>query len=182
MEGTVIHRSSHPDYILYRAHEGILENGEATKVIVDHQGYIADRATVQALLEACVEQLRVMSDKDIRESNEAYQKERDERLLEECRESAARARRAEPRRGFVYLMRDQINGRHKIGFSRNPRYRESTLQSEKPDVILIGVKPGSMGDEEALHDKYRHRRIRGEWFELSEGELQEVLAGMEAVK
>ena len=41
---------------------------------------------------------------------------------------------------WVYLMRDIANNSYKIGISNNPRYRERTLQSEKPTIEKLAAK------------------------------------------
>ena len=77
---------------------------------------------------------------------------------------------------FVYLMHDSKNGYHKIGISKTPKYREKTLQSEKPTIDMICAKefPSrkiAEAIEQALHKVYAEERIRGEWFDLSETDV-----------
>ena len=77
---------------------------------------------------------------------------------------------------FVYLMHDSKNGYHKIGISKTPKYREKTLQSEKPVIDLICAKeyPSrkiAEAIETALHKVYEPNRIRGEWFNLTEADI-----------
>jgi len=74
----------------------------------------------------------------------------------------------------LYLMRDNRSGYHKIGISKDPKYRESTLQAEQPDVVLIDSAPASRSCEEYLHANFANCRIRGEWFDLGEPELWEM--------
>jgi len=80
---------------------------------------------------------------------------------------------------YVYLMVDRVNGFYKIGISNEPEYRERTLQSEKPSIELITSKKfpnrtlaGSF--EKALHETYDSKRLRGEWFELSEQDAEHI--------
>lgn len=80
---------------------------------------------------------------------------------------------------FVYLMIDTTNGYHKIGISNAPDYREKTLQSEKPTVELLASKKFinrriAQSFEKALHDTYSSKRVRGEWFNLSQIEVDEL--------
>ena len=77
---------------------------------------------------------------------------------------------------YVYLMHDSKNGYHKIGISKVPKYREKTLQSEKPTIDMICAKefPSrkiAEAIEQALHKVYAEDRIRGEWFDLSETDV-----------
>ena len=77
---------------------------------------------------------------------------------------------------YVYLMYDSKNGYHKIGISKTPKYREKTLQSEKPTIDLVCSKeyPSrkiAEAIESALHKAFEENRIRGEWFELSDADV-----------
>jgi len=65
----------------------------------------------------------------------------------------------------TYLMKDKCNNYYKIGVSKNPKYREKTLQSEKPTIEMVKVWDKNI--ESHLHDKYKRQRIRGEWFNLT---------------
>nr|WP_236027380.1 GIY-YIG nuclease family protein [Gelidibacter pelagius] len=76
-------------------------------------------------------------------------------------------------------MKDLANGYYKIGISNNPTYREKTLQSEKPTIELIKSKLFSnrkvaVAFERSLHKTYENKRLRGEWFELSERDIKEI--------
>lgn len=80
---------------------------------------------------------------------------------------------------YVYLMIDLINNYHKIGISNKPKYREKTLQSEKPTIEMLCSKrfPNrkiAASFEQALHQTYGDKRIRGEWFDLTDKEAQEL--------
>ena len=65
----------------------------------------------------------------------------------------------------TYLMKDNHNNLYKIGFSKNPKKRERTLQSEKPSIKI--VKLWDYNIERKLHEKYDEFRVRGEWFNLT---------------
>jgi Meiotically Up-regulated Gene 113 (MUG113) protein len=80
---------------------------------------------------------------------------------------------------FVYLMVDTSNHFHKIGISNKPGYREKTLQSEKPTIELITAKEYPSRQiaesiEKALHQTFADKRIRGEWFELNDRDINEI--------
>ena len=81
---------------------------------------------------------------------------------------------------FVYLMVDTSNGYHKIGISNHPEYREKTLQSEKPTIEKICAKqfPSrqiATAIESALHSTFASKRIRGEWFNLSDADVSQII-------
>ena len=80
---------------------------------------------------------------------------------------------------FVYLMHDTSNGYYKIGISNSPEYRERTLQSEKPTIEMITSKKFPIRKiaesiEKALHSTYSEKRLRGEWFELNDNDVQHI--------
>ncbi len=80
---------------------------------------------------------------------------------------------------YVYLMHDLKNNFYKIGISNSPVYREKTLQSEKPTIILIKSKcfpKRKIAEilEKTLHDNYSNKRIRGEWFSLNTEDINDI--------
>lgn len=81
---------------------------------------------------------------------------------------------------YVYLMRDNTNGYHKIGISNKPEYREKTLQSEKPSIEMLACKKFptrkiAEAIESALHTAYSQQRIRGEWFNLDDEDVAAII-------
>lgn len=72
----------------------------------------------------------------------------------------------------TYLMKDNHNGLYKIGFSKNPEFRESTLQSEKPSIKT--VKTWDKDIEKHLHKTYSNNRVRGEWFDLTKLQVKYI--------
>ena len=72
----------------------------------------------------------------------------------------------------TYLMKDNHNGLYKIGFSKNPEFRESTLQSEKPSIKM--VKTWDKDIEKHLHKEYSKNRVRGEWFDLTKVQVRYI--------
>lgn len=65
----------------------------------------------------------------------------------------------------TYLMIDHNTNLYKIGSSDEPKYRERTLQSEKPTIELLYVLEDNR--EKELHERFAQYRVRGEWFDLS---------------
>lgn len=85
---------------------------------------------------------------------------------------------------YLYLMHDTKNGYYKIGMSKEPQYREKTLQSEKPSIELVCTKELPSRDiarafEAALHNVFAQKRIRGEWFELSNNDVAMLMKTFE---
>jgi hypothetical protein len=76
-------------------------------------------------------------------------------------------------------MKDFNTGYHKIGISNSPEYREKTLQSEKPTIEMICNKRYisrkiAHSFEQALHETFSDKRVRGEWFDLNQKNVQEI--------
>jgi hypothetical protein len=67
----------------------------------------------------------------------------------------------------------------KIGKSNNPINRVSKLQTGSPYQIRLYTTIKVEGDwstvEQALHDAYADDRIHGEWFDISEAELRNLV-------
>ena len=99
-----------------------------------------------------------------------FQDERPNESLNETKESSC----------YVYLMKDESNGYHKIGISNKPEYRERTLQSEKPTIVLLCAKEYptriiAEAIESALHKAFGEKRLRGEWFALDEKDVLDII-------
>lgn len=85
---------------------------------------------------------------------------------------------------YVYLMLDNNTNFYKIGMSKNPKTRESTLQSEKPTIEMIACKKYPSREfayafEHFLHKYFAKKNIRGEWFNLDSidvNDLREILS------
>ncbi|WP_291138615.1 GIY-YIG nuclease family protein [Flavobacterium sp. UBA7663] len=75
---------------------------------------------------------------------------------------------------YVYLMVNSYSGYIKIGRSKNPRYREKTLHSQEPTISLIAQWQCSKHIEKELHEKFKSKRVRGEWFRLQLNDLKEI--------
>ena len=72
---------------------------------------------------------------------------------------------------MTYLMVN-VQGNVKIGKALNPTKREKTLQAEQPFIKLYATTEKDL--EKHLHYKYKDKRIRGEWFDLSIKDILEM--------
>lgn len=73
----------------------------------------------------------------------------------------------------TYLMKDNLIGYTKIGKSVDVLKRERTLEAQNPNISLFAVCQHDI--EAELHKKYKEYRKRGEWFELKEPQIEEIL-------
>ncbi len=81
---------------------------------------------------------------------------------------------------YVYLMYDPTQNRYKIGVSSDPEHRLKTFHTVNPAIVLLAkwgpVTRKEAYDMEALaHFKYRRQRLHGEWFRLSQQQVNELL-------
>lgn len=75
---------------------------------------------------------------------------------------------------YVYVIKNNVTGYYKIGNSKDPFRREKTLQSQEPDINMIVLHKAHTCVETKLHRKYKDKRVRGEWFDLTIEEIKEV--------
>jgi hypothetical protein len=75
---------------------------------------------------------------------------------------------------YVYLI--QSEGHYKIGIANDLRNRLAQLQTGNPNVLKVESCyefPNAQAVETVLHQKYSSARTLGEWFKLSDWQLQE---------
>lgn len=80
-----------------------------------------------------------------------------------------------PKNGFVYIAKAERYT--KIGMSKTPIKRISMFDVQSPfDVNLVLLIPSDNMDltEAELHERFSHRRVRGEWFDLSTDEIASI--------
>lgn len=151
--------------------EGLQDDGSVVEIIKGDSGYVASMDDVQRLKIACESHLRNLTPDNITDLNKQV-----ERLLYEDQISPRQTRvHKKSRAGFVYLMADRLTGKYKIGFSGNPKYRERTLQAERPVIELVAQHAGTIDDEARLHARFSDKRVRGEWFNLAESDITGIL-------
>lgn len=82
--------------------------------------------------------------------------------------------KSEPKKGYVYLVK--LDKHYKIGISKKPsdRLKEFTLLPYELEEIIVKEVDNYNNVEEQLHEKYNDFRVRGEWFELSLEQVEEI--------
>lgn len=77
----------------------------------------------------------------------------------------ARCTEADLKTGHVYFILAAKARAIKIGYSKNRCQRFHDLQTGSPVPLhFYGSVPGNKADETALHQRFKHRRLTGEWF------------------
>lgn len=80
---------------------------------------------------------------------------------------ARRAGRLEKRKpSFLYLMQIGENGPVKIGVAVDVEARRKTLSTASPwPIRVVYALPNMAHREREMHQRLRHHRLNGEWFE-----------------
>lgn len=81
--------------------------------------------------------------------------------------------------GFIYLIRSGVSNRYKIGISKNVPSRLNTLQTGNPEMLsLLRAFPAidALKQEQDLHSHYGEKRVNGEWFVLTEYDVEYFLS------
>jgi ribosomal protein L16 Arg81 hydroxylase len=135
--------------------------------------YLLHISELNEIINACNKTLKLYEEKN--ESEEGIEKENDIAEEDEYISIIKENRKFKTKKTAIYLMYDEHTKYYKIGRSLNPTKREKTLQSEKPSIVLKYSFSGVIDDESALHDKFKDKRIRGEWFNLDELDIDYII-------
>lgn len=74
---------------------------------------------------------------------------------------------------YIYLIVDENSGLTKIGRSIDPKFREKTLRSEEPNCKIIWISDlVEKKQEKVIHNYFKEKRIRGEWFSLTDFDVK----------
>lgn len=80
--------------------------------------------------------------------------------------------------GYVYLIQSP-QGAYKIGKTRNPESRFQTFGLTLPFEIeyVCVIKTNLMSNlEKELHERFAHKRLRGEWFQLEPNDVSYIMS------
>lgn len=85
--------------------------------------------------------------------------------------------------GFVYLLEDS-SGYIKIGCSQDIKKRIENIQSNNPTIkVLKLIETNDItGLESKLHKAFANKRIKGEWFLLTEDDIKQIEKIVETAK
>ena len=95
--------------------------------------------------------------------------------IDERRASLNTKRAAKP--GHVYLV--ECGGLYKIGKSKQPATRLgrfATMWIQPTSIVAVGRCEDMASTESQLHKTYAHKRVHGEWFALSDSDVEQVKA------
>ena len=81
--------------------------------------------------------------------------------------------------GYVYLLYSPTNNTYKIGKAKQVDGRYGSIAKQSPvEIKLIHQFKSENANkaEKALHNQYSHKRVLGEWFSLSEQEIETIIS------
>jgi len=146
-------------------------------LILANTGRIASLEEVRILMESCQFHLGEFENEEEVNAENLYhfqQAEAERAKWRESKQANKPEKKWQDDISTIYLMLNKKTGRVKIGISSNPTFREKTLQEEVPDIELFHTGAGSWNDEQSLHTHFHHKRLRGEWFDLTAEEIEEA--------
>lgn len=86
-------------------------------------------------------------------------------------------RRKHKRSSILYLIRESLTNATKIGIASNLESRLSSLQTgsvQELSVLAYFPIKGAKTQENHLHQRYAHKHVRGEWFDLSDDDIETI--------
>lgn len=160
-----IRSSETPTFFFVSEHEG--------KPIIIADNFVASLELVAELEEACRIHRQIFpTNALVEKQNDSIREVQAEHLRKETCAPKEKPKTQRNEVAFVYLGINKLTKRIKIGFSSKPEMRERTLQEEVPDFQIIHKVKGTWRDEQNLHAKFASKRMRGEWFDLNEDEIE----------
>ena len=102
-----------------------------------------------------------------------------------CKSRSNSRRKADEDSVKIYLIKDSVTGYIKIGSSVNPLRRLSEMLNQKSPATLAGEESRGYSliytspvtirsSENELHKYYENKRIQGEWFNLSDEDIEYI--------
>jgi hypothetical protein len=138
-------------------------------MLTDQMGFICAKEQVESVLKGFLEFCNYYGDKEI----SRYNQELHEEHMSPNRPRENDKPPKPPKKGYVYLIKAE-NGLTKIGETISPKKRYSSIKTAVPmdTEFLFAVKTNNApGLEEKLHEKFSNKREMGEWFRLSEKDI-----------
>lgn len=171
----------------------IKHNGESLTIIEDEQGYfIVPVYYMLDIAEKLLYTCNQLTDEDIILKNKKEVLDRSPSMFHqiygendpmwaEFQKNYVREPIKKPSRkklkGHVYFLKCTQTFLYKIGYSTNVKTRIRDIQRASPTVIeLAWVLPSDdcIADERCCHKLFGSNRVKGEWFDLKEDDIQSL--------
>lgn len=158
----------------------IIETDDGMCYIKDHRGYYVEAEQMNEIGKKLIKTAKAAGVRDsIIECNIKTKQEIENEIMN-CGRHPQKDNKPKSK-GYIYLM--ECNGKYKIGVSKNVEKRRRQLSINSPFQIKIVATSPLIEDvykeEQALHQYYGNYIIKGEWFDLPEREVLDLIIFLE---
>lgn len=135
--------------------------------LFDCAGLMPDIEIVDAIIERCKKSKKEVPQRQRELERDLFFAQSDRPVRAESK------KKRKPQKSVVYVMKDNVRGFYKIGFSTNLAARISALKTANPAIEIVAEYPGTRQDEAELHNCFgwSGKHVGGEWFDLNKGDL-----------
>lgn len=153
-------------------HELLIYNEESQVYVPNGRLCYTDKE-VDAIIGILIrtKELYLKYKKSIEQHEQEIKKEADRELDIATYNLINKSKRKKTKVTNLYVMIDHHTGHYKIGRSDNPTKREATLLSQKSSIELLFFFQGTVNQEKMLHEIFKDKWVRGEWFDLTNNDL-----------
>ena len=162
------------------------ERTEKRRCLVDQQGCVVTSGQLRELIVVASEVFELLTDEDLEQFN---LNQRERRFMDWVEQNSGQPyedhvagrrprkmpRVREPQSGFVYVV--EGGGYHKIGKAKDIRNRTAWFELKLPfevDLVHLIESEDYSETEKELHLAFANKRVNGEWFDLSEEDLDHI--------
>lgn len=143
------------------------------KVPTDQMGLLYNKDKIRDIVETLTAYLETFPDDLLLAEHEAFSKKyfpEDHGLPRK----PAPVKTRKSVEGFVYLMKS-LEG-YKIGVAKDPLSRLNSIRTSAPSIELIHTFEADdyRMAEDLLHKEFQSKHIAGEWFDLSDSEVEDI--------
>ena len=152
-------------------------NGKDLLLPKDNNARMLRHNEVKAIIAGLINFLETTSDEKISEYNKPIIKQRELELKQNNGKSNNTNNRRKAKSGIVYLLKIKNKSQYKIGVTTKLQKRVDDLSTQMPFELQVEHKIKSdniYSLEEKLHQKFKNKQIKGEWFELDKKEVNYI--------
>lgn len=150
---------------------------ESVEVLTDNHRFLLDieeMIKLREILDYCLENI---SEEEIKRINE----EKYNRMFNMRENKVINENIKKTKDGYVYIIKKNDENIVKIGMSKNYSERTKQISTKLPfevETVKVFKTKDMYSLERKLHDIYKEKRLNGEWFELSNEDLEYIKNGM----
>jgi len=148
------------------------QSGKGCLLIQDNMGELIKEDEIKAIIKGLTNFVEEYDQEDIDYINWKAEQDKMERIKKSSFKPETKNRS-----GVVYLLKIKDDDQYKIGVSTNFERRYNEISPKMPfELITINkIKSNDIYSlEEMLHNKFRDKRIKGEWFQLDKEDVEYI--------